>query len=82
MTDRRARALDHFGARRTAFLDDLKDLVRIPSVSFPGFDAVPVPQHEQEFLELNVQFSHQLVRVSQQLQTFFFVTIYSIISYV
>lgn len=32
------RALAHFDAHRSAFLADLKALVRIPSCSFPGFD--------------------------------------------
>lgn len=31
-------ALQHFIAHKDAFLNDLKDLVRIPSISFPGFD--------------------------------------------
>lgn len=32
------KALSHFAAQKKAYLDDLKSLVRIPSVSFDGFD--------------------------------------------
>jgi cysteinylglycine-S-conjugate dipeptidase len=32
------RALSHFAARRDSYLEDLKQLIRIPSVSFDGFD--------------------------------------------
>ena len=32
-------ALKHFAAHRSGYRDDRKKLVRIPSVSFPGFDA-------------------------------------------
>lgn len=35
-------ALAHFSAERQSFLDDLKELVRIPSVSFDGFDPAQV----------------------------------------
>src|SRR3974390_835862 len=35
-------ALKHFTAHRNAYLEDLKKLVRIPSVSFPGFDPAKV----------------------------------------
>ena len=36
------KALEHFRANRDAYLEDLKTLVRIPSVSFPGFDPAQV----------------------------------------
>jgi len=43
MTDKElSAALDSFSAHRRDHLQDLKDLVRIPSISFPGFDAAPV----------------------------------------
>ena len=35
-------ALKHFAAHRDAYLDDLKTLVRIPTVSFAGFDPAQV----------------------------------------
>ncbi len=35
-------ALEHFTRHKTDYFNDLKDLVRIPSVSFPGFDPLPV----------------------------------------
>ncbi len=37
-----AAALGHFNAHATTYLNDLKDLVRIPSISFPGFDPAPL----------------------------------------
>jgi acetylornithine deacetylase/succinyl-diaminopimelate desuccinylase-like protein len=37
-----ARPLAHFDTARADYLEDLKDLVRIPSISFPGFDPAPV----------------------------------------
>ena len=43
MTDKElSAALDHFKVHTKDYLQDLKDLVRIPSISFPGFDAAPV----------------------------------------
>jgi cysteinylglycine-S-conjugate dipeptidase len=38
------RALAHFDSRRNSYLEDLKQLIRIPSVSFDGFD----PAHVRE----------------------------------
>lgn len=37
-------ALDHFNDHKAEHLNDLKKLVRIPSISFPGFDPAPVKQ--------------------------------------
>jgi acetylornithine deacetylase/succinyl-diaminopimelate desuccinylase-like protein len=37
-----AAALEHFNRQKTEHLNSLKELVRIPSVSFPGFDPAPV----------------------------------------
>jgi acetylornithine deacetylase/succinyl-diaminopimelate desuccinylase-like protein len=35
-------ALEHFSSRKNEHLNDLKNLVRVPSISFPGFDPAPV----------------------------------------
>jgi acetylornithine deacetylase/succinyl-diaminopimelate desuccinylase-like protein len=40
----RAAALEHFATHAADHLNELKNLVRIPSVSFPGFDPGPVRQ--------------------------------------
>lgn len=40
--DRTAAAIAHFNSASSRHLNDLKDLVRIPSISFPGFDPSPV----------------------------------------
>jgi acetylornithine deacetylase/succinyl-diaminopimelate desuccinylase-like protein len=37
-------ALDHFNDHKASHLNDLKDLVRIPSISFPGFDPASLKQ--------------------------------------
>ncbi|MBZ4421052.1 M20/M25/M40 family metallo-hydrolase [Myxococcus sp. RHSTA-1-4] len=42
MTMSTDKALFHFESQKQAYLDDLKTLVRIPSVSFPGFDPAHV----------------------------------------
>jgi len=39
-----AQALSHFESQKNAYLEDLMALVRIPSVSFPGFDPARVRQ--------------------------------------
>ena len=36
------KALGHYSAKKTEYLEDLKALVRIPSVSFAGFDPANV----------------------------------------
>lgn len=47
-----ARALTHFASQRSAYLEDLKALVRIPSVSFPGFDAARVRESAEATAKL------------------------------
>lgn len=35
------RALEHYAKKKAGHLNDMKDLVRIPSVSFPGLSPGP-----------------------------------------
>jgi cysteinylglycine-S-conjugate dipeptidase len=46
------KALRHFATNKTAYLDDLKQLVRIPSVSFDGFDPKFVRQSAEATAQL------------------------------
>lgn len=46
------RALNHFASQKSAYLEDLKNLVRIPSVSFPGFDSAQVRRSAEATAEL------------------------------
>ena len=45
-------AIDHFNQHRSDFLNDLKNLVRIPSISFPGFDPAPVRKSAEAVADL------------------------------
>jgi acetylornithine deacetylase/succinyl-diaminopimelate desuccinylase-like protein len=45
-------ALNRFDDRLSEYLDDLKTLVRIPSVSFPGFDAAQVRKSAEAVAQL------------------------------
>src|SRR5512144_1155201 len=45
-------ALEYFNSNKTECLADLKDLIRIPSISFPGFEAAPVRQCAEAVAEL------------------------------
>jgi acetylornithine deacetylase/succinyl-diaminopimelate desuccinylase-like protein len=38
----RTSAIAYFDEHRAAFLTELRDLIRIPSISFPGFDTAPL----------------------------------------
>ncbi len=50
--NRATQAIEHFNKHATAYLDDLKNLVRIPSISFPGFDPAPVRQSAEAVSKL------------------------------
>ncbi len=45
-------ALENFKNHTSNHLDNLKDLVRIPSISFPGFDPTPVKQSAEAVANL------------------------------
>src|SRR3954462_8317746 len=46
------KALSHFSSNKKTFLEDLKTLVRAPSVSFPGFDPQQVRKSAEATAEL------------------------------
>lgn len=56
-------ALDYFTAHKSDFLNDLKTLVRIPSISFPGFDPEPVRHSADAVAELFKQTGLTDVRI-------------------
>ena len=51
-SDRVQKALSHYESSRTEHVEDLKALVRIPSVSFEGFDPAPMRASAEATAEL------------------------------
>jgi acetylornithine deacetylase/succinyl-diaminopimelate desuccinylase-like protein len=45
-------AIDYFNRHKSEHLNDLKTLIRIPSISFPGFDPAPVRQSAEAVADL------------------------------
>jgi acetylornithine deacetylase/succinyl-diaminopimelate desuccinylase-like protein len=58
-----ARSLAHFDTARSGYLDDLKGLIRVPSVSFPGFDPAPVRKSAEEVATLLKRYGLADVRI-------------------
>ena len=56
-------ALEHFIAHADTYLGYLKELVRIPSISFPGFDPAPVSRCADAVAELFRKISLDDVRI-------------------
>lgn len=52
MPDLAKAALDFFDQHRDEYLSDLKDLIRIPSISFPGYDAGPIQKSAEAVASL------------------------------
>jgi acetylornithine deacetylase/succinyl-diaminopimelate desuccinylase-like protein len=52
MSDKTQRALEHYRQNAASYLEDLKTLVRIPSVSFDGFPPEPVRRSAEATAEL------------------------------
>lgn len=52
MADRTSGAIAHFNAHRDTYLEELRQLVRIPSVSFTGFPAERVRESARAVMEL------------------------------
>ena len=52
MPNKTERALDHYRTHAASYLEDLKTLVRIPSVSFVGFPPEPVRRSAEATAEL------------------------------
>lgn len=52
MSDSISKAIDHFNANKDTYLEELKTLVRIPSVSFDGFDKQRVRESAEAVVAL------------------------------
>ena len=62
-SDMTPRSLEHFDAARTGYLEDLKELIRMPSISFPGFNPAPVRKSAEAVAGLLKKYGLNDVRI-------------------